>query len=213
MDRIRVLFGDDQVLFLNSLRYVIGATATDIEIVACVNDGEQAVDTARRLRPDVVVLDVRMPRLDGVEAARQILRENPSTAVIMLTAFDDDAYVHEAVNHGAAGYLLKDIPPENLIDAIRAVRAGAVMLSPSVARKLVGQIDESKRGHDPPSWTEGLTSRDHDILVGISKGMSNREIADLLNLSEQTVKNYTSALYAKIGARNRSEAAGLAREL
>ncbi len=216
MGTIRLLLADDQKTFVESLRFVLEAKASDIEVVGVCHDGAEVLERIEELAPDVVFLDVRMPRLDGVEAVKAIHARHPDIAVIMLTSFDDDQYVQQAVLHGASGYLLKDLAPEDLIEAVRAVKRGTVLFSPSVAHKLVQHMDthacEGGRG-EPPAWETSLSAREKEILRLIAQGLANKEIGDRLNLSEQTVKNYVSVIYAKIGVRNRWEAASKARDM
>lgn len=214
--KIRLVLGDDQVLFVESLRYVLEAEAPDMEIVAVAHTGEEVIAAVDALEPDLVVLDVRMPELDGVRTAERLHARHPQVYIIMLTSFDNDEYVQKAILNGASGYLLKDLPPKELVDAIRAVSRGTVFFSPSVARKIVARIENNgppQESGELPDWARLLGSRDRQILTLISRGLSNKEIAAELFLSEQTIKNYVSVIYAKIGARNRSQAATIARDI
>lgn len=208
--QVRVLLADDQVLFVESLKNVLETRTKDIEVVGIARDGAEAIAAVERLRPDVILLDVRMPVLDGVKACKIILKRFPQTHIIMLTTFDDDDYVHEALRDGAVGYLLKDIPPAELIISIRAVKEGTVSISPSIARKLVKKVPERAAGSKPvarlPYWMSALSKREKDILLLLSDGKENLEISSILNIAEQTVKNNVSIIYSKLGVDNRIQA-------
>jgi len=210
MDRIHLILVDDQVLFVESLRRVLETIAEDFRVDAVAFDGHQAVEFVRRHRPQVVLMDVRMPGMDGVEATRRIVQEFPETHVIVLTTFDDDEYVHQALKNGAVGYLLKDIPPQELVSAVRAIRSGAFLISPPIAARLVEQASGKRRAAPAdgrpeamPEWIKTLGRREKEILYYISHGLSNREISHTLFLAEQTVKNQVSILYSKIGENDR----------
>jgi len=209
----RLLLVDDQELFLESLRTVIERTAEDLEVVGLARDGAEAVGAAHELRPDLVIMDVRMPVMDGVEATRAIMEARPETRIMMLTTFGDDEYVQEALEHGAAGYVLKDISPAEIIAAIRAVAGGAFLVAPSVAKTLISKAYR-KDGVDSgpePEWIAKLSRRELEILERLSAGLSNKEIAAELFIAEPTVRNHVSAIYDKMGAANRAEAARMAR--
>ncbi|MDA3950309.1 MAG: response regulator transcription factor [Spirochaeta sp.] len=208
----RVLLVDDQRLFVESLKRLLEFDSSDISVCGVAYDAESALTLLSQTHPDVVLLDVRMPGSDGVEVARIINRDWPDIHTVMLTTFDDDEYVHNALIQGAAGYLLKDIPPEELIAAIRAVKEGGVTMSPSIARKLaqghvVGEPNEEMK------LLEDLTPRDEELLSLLAQGHNNSEIATKLFLGPQTVRNYVSSLYAKLGVRNRAEAMRFGRRL
>ncbi len=176
--------------------------ALDIEVVGVAYDGQQAVDLSIKLRPDVVLMDVRMPRLDGVQATRKIHELYPKTKIVMLTTFDDDDYVHVALRFGAVGYLLKNIPPEELIRSIRAVRNSVAQISPEIMKRLLRNGDEVTASGASAS-EEGLTTREKEILSLLLDAKENREIAAQLGISEQTVKNHIHNLYEKLGVSNR----------
>jgi DNA-binding NarL/FixJ family response regulator len=208
MNKIRAILVDDQRIFTASLSTLFASLAEDIEVIGIAHDGQQAVHLIEAAKPDVVLMDVRMPYLDGVEATRRILTKDKEVKIIMLTTFDDDRYVHDSLNHGAVGYLLKDMPPLELITAIRAACEGSIMISPSIARKLV-------RGKDTPthdgahekvniceSWRT-LTAREKEVFKLIIEGFNNSEMAETLFISERTVKNYISTIYGKLGVKNR----------
>jgi len=201
--RIRLLLADDQVLFRQGLRTIL-ESEPDLEVVGEAGDGLEAVELTRTRQPDVVLMDIRMPRMDGVEATRRI-REAGGAQVVILSTYDDDELVFEALRVGAAGYLLKDFPAEELIKAIRTVHhGGGVLIPPPIAAKVVAELRRS-RGATPPR--EPLTAREEEILGLVARGLSNREIAEILHLSEGTVKNALSRIYAKLGARDRTQAA------
>ena len=218
MSSTRVLIVDDQLLFAESLRKVLQMDADDLEVIGIAHDGRDAITMVERDHPDVVLMDVRMPVMDGVEATKIIRRRFPDIHIVVLTTFDDDAYVYEALQHGAEGYLLKDIPPEELIVSIRSIVAGGVTISPAIARKLVlrGYPPSSDLGDVPAEQTDEmlatLSRREHEVLLLIRDGLDNPEIAQDLSLSEQTVRNYVSSIYAKLGVEKRSQAMRIARE-
>jgi DNA-binding NarL/FixJ family response regulator len=200
--RIRLLLADDQVLFRQGLRTIL-ESEPDLQVVGEAGDGLEAVELARTRQPDVVLMDIRMPRMDGVEATRRI-REAGGTQVVILSTYDDEL-VFEALRVGAAGYLLKDFPAEELIKAIRTVHhGGGVLIPPPIAAKVVAEL--RRRGGDATPH-EPLTAREEEILGLVARGLSNREIAETLYLSEGTVKNALSRIYAKLRARDRTQAA------
>jgi DNA-binding NarL/FixJ family response regulator len=213
MSAIKLLLVDDQELFLESLRTVIERTAADLEVVAIARDGAQAIAAFERLRPDLVVMDVRMPVMDGVEATAAIIEEWPGTRIMMLTTFADDEYVQEALERGAAGYVLKDIAPAEIIAAIRAVAAGAFLVAPSVAKSLIHRayMKPDSAQAEAPEWLAKLSRRELEILERLAEGLSNKEIAAALFIAEPTVRNHVSAIYDKMGAANRAEAARMLR--
>ncbi len=208
---IQLLLVDDQILFVQNLKVVIEATDASLRVAGIAYDGAEAVKKARELRPDVVLMDVRMPKLDGVGATEQIRKQLPTSRIIMLTTFDDDEYVYQALNNGASGYLLKSMLPETLVSSIHAVANGAVLISPSVATNLVRNSHQVATGtHAAPEWLSSLTRRDRSLLCLLLEHLSNRDIADRLCISEGTVRNYISAVYEKLGAENRFHAMRLA---
>ena len=204
---IRVLIADDQALFRRGL-YVVLGTEDGIEVVAEAENGEEAVDKARELAPDVVLMDVRMPRVNGIEAARQIRAEVPTTKILMLTVSDEEDDLYEAIKAGANGYLLKEISVEEVAEAIRAVTQGQSLISPSMASKLLNEFNalvkkaEEKQQFPAPA----LTTREVEVLRLVAKGMSNREIAEELYISENTVKNHVRNILEKLHLHNRMEA-------
>lgn len=206
---IRVLLCDDQRLFREGLRTILEAEP-DFEVVGEGSDGREAVELCSRLRPDLVLLDIRMPHMDGVEATRRI-RGSGGPQVIILSTYDDDEFIFEALKAGAAGYLLKDFPAEELIKALRTVHhAGGILIPPPIAAKVVGELRRGLPGAGDAAATslqEPLTQREEEILRLLARGRSNKEIAEQLYLTEGTVKNYISRIYAKLGARDRTQAA------
>jgi DNA-binding NarL/FixJ family response regulator len=214
MTVIRVLLVDDQRLMREGLRTLLDLEA-DIEVVGEAGNGEEGATAFAALRPDVALMDVRMPVMDGVQATRRILAANPAARVIILTTFDDDEYVLEGLRAGALGYLLKDVGIAELADAIRAVMRGGVLIEPSVARKVVAELARLRPAAAPQSaaLVEPLSDRELEILRLVAGGLTNRDIANRLFLAEGTVKNYVTNILGKIGARDRTQAAISARDL
>ena len=218
MAEIRVLIADDQVLFAKSLRVVLHAHGRSlIKVVGVAYDGREAVEAVERENPDVVLMDVRMPGMDGVAAAREIAARHPSTKVVMLTTFSDDEYVYQALANGAVGYLLKTIDPEELVAAIKAVHAGTFLVSPSVGRRLVDRVRGSPAAGRPDADGAAETNfilsqfpilgrREAEVLGMIARNRSNQEIAASLFIAEQTVRNYVSRIYDKLGVSDRAHA-------
>jgi DNA-binding NarL/FixJ family response regulator len=199
---VRVLVADDQALVRSGFRMILDARP-DLEVVAEAEDGREAVALAAEHRPDVVLMDIRMPELDGIEATARIVAATPETRVLVLTTFDLDEYVYAAIRAGASGFLLKDVRPNELVDAIRLVDAGNALLGPSVTRRLLDRFSEPAR---PAVSLEGLTDREREILELIAHGSSNAEIAEQLVVSETTVKSHVSAVLRKLGVRDRVQA-------
>ena len=210
-----VLIVDDQAMLRAGFAAILQAQ-DGIEVIGQASDGAEGVDEARRLRPEVVLMDVRMPNLDGIEATRRILAAaerdgRAAPAVLVLTTFDADEYVHEALQAGASGFLLKDALPEELVQAVRVVAAGDALLAPRITRRLLERFAESRpRTNGAELRLKGLTEREHEILVLVGRGLSNREIATDLFLAEQTVKTHVSRVFAKLGLRDRVQAVILA---
>jgi DNA-binding NarL/FixJ family response regulator len=207
---LRVMVVDDEALVRSGLRMILGSAA-GIEVVATC-DGVQAVEEARRHRPDVVLLDIRMPEVDGLTVLRELSRWSESPAVAMLTTFDADEFLADALQAGAAGFLLKDIEPEQLVQAVRVLAGGGSVLSPAVTRTVIaGYVDGSAR---PASEgrVEGMSTREREVLGLLGLGLSNAEIGRRLYLSPATVKDYVSAVLAKLGVSNRVQAAVIAQE-
>ena len=213
MDKVRVLLVDDQVLFVDSLKIVLETNAADIEVVGVTYTAEEAIELLEKRKPDIVLLDIRMPTMDGVEATRIIHREYPGVKVIILTTFDDDDYVYEALQFGAVGYLLKDMPPNELIAAIRAVNADAVLISPVIKSKLVKLIQPDDFNDYRYSMVKELSKREREVLSLIIEGKDNQEISQHLYISEQTVKNHVSTIYSKLGVHNRLQVMKMFKDL
>lgn len=213
MTPIRVLIVDDQKLFADSLTIVLDADSSDdIHVVGTALDGATALEMTKELTPDVVLMDVHMPGIDGVDATRMIHEQFPCVRIVMLTTFDDDVYVHDAIENGAVGYLLKDIDVAELATAIRAVHAGSFLVSPSVGARLAtggGSSDHlavPSRADRIMKEFSDLTRREAEVLLLVVDSFDNYEIAERLGIAEQTVKNYTSTVYAKLGVRDRIHA-------
>jgi DNA-binding NarL/FixJ family response regulator len=211
---LRVLIADDQALVRAGFRMILEAQP-DIEVVGEAADGEAAVEGARRLRPDVILMDVRMPGLDGLEATRRLLGEPDSEPprILILTTFDLDEYVYAAMRSGASGFLLKDASPEHLVAAVRTVAVGDALLAPAITRRLVERFARPQMSLE--GATEALatlTARETEVFRLVARGMSNAEIADTLVISESTVKTHVAGVLAKLNLRNRAQAVVLAYE-
>ena len=204
---IRVLVADDQALVRGSVRVLVD-TAADLEVIGEAANGAEAVEIAAAQKPDVLLMDVRMPVMDGIQATRQIT-ENPQTAsvrILILTTFDLDEYVYAALRAGASGFLLKDTPPADLLTAIRIVAAGEALLAPAVTRRLIAAFARLPQpGQRPAATLEGVTERESEVLALIARGLSNAEIARALHVTMATAKTHISRLLAKLGARDRAQ--------
>jgi DNA-binding NarL/FixJ family response regulator len=207
---IEVLLVDDDLLMRAGLRLIVQQTA-DLTISGEAADGQQAVAAARRDRPDVVVMDVRMPVMDGIEATRQITAGTDPPKVLVLTTFELDEYVFNALQAGASGFLLKRSPPEQLIDGIRTVAAGDALLSPSVTRRLIEAFSSRPSRRENPRFAD-MTDREREVLVAIASGLSNEELAETLFISANTVKTHVKRVLTKLGARDRVQAVVMAYE-
>jgi DNA-binding NarL/FixJ family response regulator/class 3 adenylate cyclase len=213
-ERLSILIVDDQALVRAGFRMILDAE-DDVEVVGEASNGTEAIDEVRRLRPDIVLMDVRMPELDGIEATRRLLADDDAqTKVVMLTTFDMDEYVYEALRAGASGFLLKDVPPEQLVEGIRAVGSGEALLAPSITRRVIEEFvrrpPETART-SPPGLAE-LTERELEVLKLIARGLSNAEIAKELFVSETTVKTHVSRVLMKLQLRDRVQAVVFAYE-
>jgi DNA-binding NarL/FixJ family response regulator len=210
---VRIVLADDQELVRTGFRMILGAEE-DFEVVGEAADGEEAVAQAARLRPDVVLMDIRMPRVDGLAATRRIL-EPPGarTRVLILTTFDQDEYVFQALRAGASGFLLKTVPADQLVAGVREVAAGEALLAPAITRRLIERF-VSSFGPDPspPPGYDELTAREREVLQLVARGMSNAEIAAALVVEPSTVKTHVAALLSKLGVRDRVGAVVLAYE-
>jgi len=207
---VRVVIADDQALIRAGFRMIL--TADGIDVVAEATNGTEAVDAVQRTQPDVVLMDIRMPELDGLEATRRILTgAADEPRVIMLTTFDLDHYVYAALTAGASGFLLKDVTPEHLVAAIRMVRSGDALLAPAITRRLIERF--AHRDPDPPASHRELatlTPRELEVLRLLAQGLSNAELARHLHLSEATIKSHVARILAKLGLRDRVQAVVLA---
>ena len=209
---IRVLIADDQALVRGGFRMILEAQK-DIEVVGEANDGLEAVAQAKELQPDVVLMDIRMPELDGLEATRRLLAGDGAMRVLMLTTFDLDEYVYEAMKAGASGFLLKDVPPERLAEAVRVVAAGESLLAPVITQRLIEEyVRRPPPGSGPPAELSELTEREFEVLKLMARGLSNAELAGQLFLSEATVKTHVTHVLAKLKLRDRVQAVVLAYE-
>ena len=219
MERIKVLIADDQRLFAHGIEIILRSHARDeIAVAGIAENGRQAVRMAERLQPDVILMDVRMPVMDGTEATRRIHAAHPNIKILVLTTFDDDDYVFSALDAGAIGYVLKNVKPEQLVTAIRAVHAGDYFVSPAVGYKLVRRAQEgvqnerrdASRHHGELNFIqskfESLTRREAEILHLLLRDFDNREIAEQLFIAEQTVRNHVSVIYTKLGVSDRTHA-------
>jgi DNA-binding NarL/FixJ family response regulator len=207
-----VVLADDQALVRGGFRLILEAQ-DDVEVLGEAENGAEAVARVRELRPDVVLMDVRMPELDGIEATRRIVADGLSTRVLVLTTFDEDQIVYEALRAGAGGFLLKSAPPARLVDAVRLVAAGEELLAPSVTRRLIEQyVSRPPVGAAAPAELVELTGREREVLELIGGGLSNGEIAARLVLSEATVKTHVNHVFQKLGLRDRVQAVVLAYE-
>jgi DNA-binding NarL/FixJ family response regulator len=211
---IRVLIADDQALVRAGFRMILDAE-DDIDVVGEAADGLQAVDSVKRLAPDVVLMDIRMPELDGIQATRRVLAEveGDPPRVLMLTTFDLNEYVYDALRAGASGFLLKDVPPEQLADGIRVVAGGDALLAPSITRRLIQEFAQAgPPAGPPPQGLDELTARELEVFKLVARGLSNAEIAAELIVSETTVKTHVARMLMKLGIRDRVQAVVLAYE-
>ncbi len=205
MSDLRVIIADDQALLRGSLRILMDA-APGMLCAGEAATGREAVDLALRERPDIALLDIRMPGMDGIEAARQITAAVPEVRVLILTTFDLDEYVYRALRAGASGFLLKDTPPADLLAAIRVVAAGDALLAPSVTRRLIAQFARLPEPRQRPAGTlDGVTDREREVLILVARGLTNSELAEHLHVSPATAKTHVSRLLMKLNARDRTQ--------
>jgi DNA-binding NarL/FixJ family response regulator len=208
---VRVLLCDDQALVRSGFRMVLEAR-DDMKVVGEAENGAGALELAARCRPDVILMDVRMPVMDGVEATRRLARTGTSARIVILTTFDSDEYVYEALRAGASGFLLKDVQPAQLVDAIRVVARGEALLAPSVTRRLLDRFAHTlpDRAGSAPAALSELSERELEVLTLLASGLSNAELAERLFVSETTVKTHVSSILRKLGLRDRVQAVVLA---
>ena len=200
------MIADDQLLFAEGLKYVLESRADDIEVIGIVADGQEAVEAVDADPPDIVLMDVRMPKMDGVEATRRIREAHRDVKVLMLTTFDDDEYVHDSMRNGAIGYLLKNRPPMELIVAIRAVQRGIVQIDPAISAALFAEGSTTERPDDNLEMKlQTFTRREIDVLRLLVQALGNKQIANQLFVAEQTVRNHVSVIYAKLNLENRMQ--------
>lgn len=215
---IRIILADDQALFLEGLKTLL-SLEDSLEVIAESHNGQEALEACREHRPDIVLMDLNMPVMDGVAATRAIKAELPAVNILTLTTFDDDERVFEALKAGASGYLLKDTPSQQLVQAIKAVSSGQSFLQPSIASKVLAEFNRMSSPEVVPSpreriqLREPLSRREEEVLIWLSRGCSNKEIAAKLSLAEGTVKNHVSNVLGKLGVLDRTQAALMARDL
>lgn len=206
----RILLVDDQRLMRDGMRTLL-SLESDMEVVGEAGNGLEGVQAALTHRPDVVLMDIRMPGMNGVEATREIKRALPDTKVLVLTTFDDDAFVMDALKEGASGYLTKDLPSEEIAQAIRSLQGGGVVMPPPIAAKVVAELSRRAAATTPetvdPQAVAALTDREKEVLRLLGQGYSNKEIGDALFITEGTAKNHVSAVIEKLGLRDRTQAA------
>lgn len=207
---IKVLIADDQAMVRSGLRLIL-ETEADLVVVAEAENGEEALRAAKREKPDVVLMDVRMPVMDGLEATRQITQDNPDIKVIVLTTFDIDDYVYGALRAGAGGFLLKDAEGDQLIEAIRVIAAGDAIIAPSITKRLITEFASRPQSAEPEGLKD-LTEREVEVLQLVARGLSNAEIAEELFVSETTVKTHVSHILTKLQLRDRVQAVVVAYE-
>lgn len=218
MEKLKILLVDDQILFAESLKTFLVNYAEDIEVLGISPNGKEACDFVQNKKPDIILMDVHMPVMDGVEAVKNIKANFPEIKIIMLSTYDEDEYVRSALLSGASGYLLKDISPTELIISIRALNAGTLQISPSIAQKLIqntyveaeNNLQTSNMDFKKFEWLNTLTKREREIFTLIATGHDNEEIAEKLDLALQTVRNQVSTIYSKLGVKDRFEIIRLA---
>ena len=218
MEKIRLLIVDDQVLFLESLSTFLRNYAEDIEVVGLARNGRQALEKAAALRPDIVLMDVHMPVMDGVEATGRLIESQPGVRILILSTYDEDEYVRKALKQGAAGYLLKDISPTELIASIRALKGGAVQISPQIVAKLMKSViaeepSPAREIAERLEWFKSLTPREREVFTLIATGYDNAQIAEELHMAEHTVRNHVSMIYSKLGVQDRFQIIQLANKI
>ena len=215
---IRILLVDDQPLFVESLKMSLQGYVDDLLVVGIAKTGHASIEMASELKPEVILMDVHLPDMNGVAATKKILEQNPAIKVIMLSTYDEDEFIREALRIGACGYLLKDISPTELIAAIRAMHTGLVQISPKIAAKLINTMYDGTSPKIPEvsdqfEWFDTLTDREKEVFGLIATGFDNQQIAERLNLAEQTVRNNISMIYSKLEVKDRFEIIRLANKI
>jgi DNA-binding NarL/FixJ family response regulator len=208
---IDVLLVDDEAMVREGFRMIL-ETEPDIRVAGEAADGREALRQTAELHPDVVLMDIRMPELDGLEATRRVLLASPETRVLMLTTFGEDGFVWQAMNAGASGFLLKDVPPEDLVSAVRTIHRGESLLAPSITRRLIQEFARRPQPGAVPEEAADLTEREREVLRLMARGLANAEIARRLVLGETTVKTHVTRILAKLGVRDRVQAVVFAYE-
>jgi RNA polymerase sigma factor (sigma-70 family) len=223
--KLKILLVDDQSLFAESLRTSLNHYADDMTVVGIAHNGKEAVAMTPKYKPDVILMDIKMPEMDGVEAAREIKPKSPNVKIIMLSTYNEDAMVRAALSTGASGYLMKDISPTELITAVRALDSGIMQISPEIVRQLVHDryspaqapsakektsVESKSVNENSFEWLDSLTHREREIFTLLMLGYDNEQIAEKFALSQQTVRNQVSAIYSKLGVKNRFEIIRLA---
>lgn len=203
MNEIKLIIVDDQTLFAESLKTVLETRSDKIKVIEMASNGKEAVKMAEIHSPDLILMDIRMPEMTGVDAAGIIKERSPQIKIIMLTTFDDEEYIYNALNNGADGYLLKNTPPEKLIFSIEAAMNGLVLVSPTIIKHMAQDSAKNTVSHEKPDWFDELSKREKQVLKLISSGLTNQEIASELFIAEQTVKNHVSLIYNKLGTHDR----------
>jgi DNA-binding NarL/FixJ family response regulator len=222
-EKIKILLVDDQALITDSLRTYLSNYAEDMEVVGVAENGKDAVAQAEKYIPDIILMDVRMPVLNGIDALKTIKKKYPKIKILMLSTYDEDEYVRSALLEGAAGYLLKAISPTELITALRALKNNVIQISPDIARRMVEQkyngTDPQKKAtvefanaEEPLDWIKTLTRREREIFTLLATGYDNEQIAEKLFIAPQTVKNHVSVIYSKLGVKDRFEIIRLANQ-
>ncbi len=212
MNKTNILIVDDQILFAESLKTVLELRSDGFQIIDIAADGREAVRMAEIHKPALILMDIRMPGMNGVEAVGVIKERFPEIKVIMLTTFDDDEYIYNALNNGADGYLLKNTSPEKLIASIEAVLNGLVLISPVIIKHLTKEGSPQRDKKEKPLWFEELSTREKQVLQLLSSGLNNKEIAEELFIADQTVKNHVSLIYNKLGTSDRLKVIRIAKE-